>query len=241
MPASHACASCGLELARIRAAPDPIYALPIVVCPRCRLAVVRVKPRVVRAARRARRFTHAAAVIGAQAFLLAVFMLAISTPYLALEELTRVWRLPWSELASSWLAGSLDERVREDGAGQAVSMHAGFFVAATIGAGVWIASALAHWPRWRAHAALAATLALALLIPPHLEALHDWTYGRLSRPAGSRPPQVLWRLAAACLASALAVAGALPGRILLRVWRRQAAVLRFKRRRSLRKARRADA
>lgn len=195
----------------------------------------------VHAARRARRAAHSAAVLAAQGFLLGVFVLAIASPYLALEDLLRTWHLPWTDLAADWAGGTLGDRARDEAAGATVSMHAGFFVAASIGAGIWIASALVHWRRWRAHAALALVLALALLVPPQLAALHAWTLGRVIEPPGSRPPEVLWRLAAACLASTLAVAGALPGRILLRVWRRQAAVLRFKRRRSLRKTRSPNA
>jgi hypothetical protein len=32
---SHVCMGCGLDLARVRAAPDPHYGLPLVTCPRC--------------------------------------------------------------------------------------------------------------------------------------------------------------------------------------------------------------
>lgn len=45
MLANHPCASCGLELRRIAAPPDPVYGLPVVVCPRCGAAVVRRKHR----------------------------------------------------------------------------------------------------------------------------------------------------------------------------------------------------
>lgn len=41
MPLAHTCTSCGLDLSRIAAPLDPIYRLPIVVCPECRAAVVR--------------------------------------------------------------------------------------------------------------------------------------------------------------------------------------------------------
>ncbi len=43
MPISHTCPSCAHELARIRAIPDSIYALPIVTCPRCAHTCVRTK------------------------------------------------------------------------------------------------------------------------------------------------------------------------------------------------------
>lgn len=38
---SHVCARCGSELSHLRAPPDPIYGLPIVVCPGCGLVGVR--------------------------------------------------------------------------------------------------------------------------------------------------------------------------------------------------------
>lgn len=41
MRIAHTCACCGLDLSRERAPADPIYGLPIVVCPRCAQAVVR--------------------------------------------------------------------------------------------------------------------------------------------------------------------------------------------------------
>ncbi len=41
VPRSHTCPSCLTELGRIRAAPDPHYGLPVVVCPSCSLATVR--------------------------------------------------------------------------------------------------------------------------------------------------------------------------------------------------------
>ena len=43
MPVSHICPSCLTELGRVPALPDPHYALPVVVCPECEYATVRVK------------------------------------------------------------------------------------------------------------------------------------------------------------------------------------------------------
>jgi len=41
MAISHLCMSCGFDLARVRARPDPYYALPMVLCPDCGEAAVR--------------------------------------------------------------------------------------------------------------------------------------------------------------------------------------------------------
>ncbi len=42
---SHLCAGCGRELRAVAAPPDPVYALPVCVCPGCGLACVRRKHR----------------------------------------------------------------------------------------------------------------------------------------------------------------------------------------------------
>lgn len=42
---SHLCAGCGQELRRVSAPPDPVYALPVCICPGCGLACVRRKHR----------------------------------------------------------------------------------------------------------------------------------------------------------------------------------------------------
>lgn len=42
---SHPCAACGCELRRVAAPPDPVYALPVCVCPGCGRACVRRKHR----------------------------------------------------------------------------------------------------------------------------------------------------------------------------------------------------
>ncbi len=42
---SHLCAGCGVELRGVSAPPDPVYALPVCVCPGCGLACVRRKHR----------------------------------------------------------------------------------------------------------------------------------------------------------------------------------------------------
>lgn len=41
MPIAHTCTSCGLSLTRIAAPLDPIYRLPLVICPECRAPSVR--------------------------------------------------------------------------------------------------------------------------------------------------------------------------------------------------------
>ncbi|MCA9303577.1 MAG: hypothetical protein KC996_05595 [Phycisphaerales bacterium] len=52
MPLSHHCISCGTDLSWIRAIPDPVYQLPVVVCPSCSTACTRSKPAISIAIRR---------------------------------------------------------------------------------------------------------------------------------------------------------------------------------------------
>ncbi len=69
MAISHVCMGCGLDLARVRAAPEPHYGLPLVTCPRCAGACVRRHPSRI-GWRGARRLRRAAAGLAAQVAIL---------------------------------------------------------------------------------------------------------------------------------------------------------------------------
>jgi hypothetical protein len=125
---------CGLDLARVRAAPDPHYGLPMVTCPRCARACVRRHPS--RIGWRGRRCTRRAIVglAGQGAFLLASAaistMASISmaterfTPRVVVEEFMAVLRgdedllmsgplltagalVGWAMLVGVWLSATL--------------------------------------------------------------------------------------------------------------------------------------
>lgn len=58
MAISHLCTTCGLDLARVRAAVDPHYGLPLVCCPRCRHYQFRRKYPILRRWKQARRILN---------------------------------------------------------------------------------------------------------------------------------------------------------------------------------------
>ncbi len=125
---------CGLDLARVRAAPDPHYGLPMVTCPRCARACVRWHPSRI-GWRGQRRTRWAAAGLGAQVAVLLgsaaiTTMASISmaaerfTPRVVAEDFMAVLRgdedmlmsgplvaagalLGWGVLVGTWLSATL--------------------------------------------------------------------------------------------------------------------------------------
>jgi hypothetical protein len=74
MAISHLCTNCGSDLARIRARREPLYGLPLVVCPRCGICAVRRRHPLQRRYRSGKRLALSLAVLAAQLGLLAAFI-----------------------------------------------------------------------------------------------------------------------------------------------------------------------
>jgi hypothetical protein len=74
MPLTHHCISCGTDLSWIRAVPDPQYGLPIVVCPSCSTACTRRKPEILSAIRRFKLGLRTAVVLAVKLFMLALLL-----------------------------------------------------------------------------------------------------------------------------------------------------------------------
>lgn len=149
MPLAHSCASCGCDLSRVAAPLDPVYGLPVVVCPRCGEACARnsqagrVLPR---------RWSQAAR--GGAKILTAVLMLALmsgmaagacaAASELMLEAETTPWRV---------LLGAA--RISQDDEGyQAFKENGGLLalgVLASLGlvAGVYLMVAMPRVKRWK--------------------------------------------------------------------------------------------
>ncbi len=90
MPLSHVCPECGTDLARIRAEPDPRYALLLVRCPQCSRVSVRARDPIRELWRATRvRAGAAALLIGHAAFLV---FLATQFASVSFERLTRAIR-----------------------------------------------------------------------------------------------------------------------------------------------------
>lgn len=156
MRISHACAGCGADLTYVRAAPDPWYGLPVVVCAACRMAVVRRRPAALEAAKRYRQVR--AALCG---LIVRLWLLGISLPafLFATNVLTDTAMERWGGAISArgvW---------RDEGVVFKDPLHdqllgatgAGFWV------GAWVVGMLPHWRPWRAvmaFGALAGVIAL---------------------------------------------------------------------------------
>ncbi len=70
MPVHHACTSCGHDLTRIPARPDPFYRLPLVICPDCRTPAVRRRDPLITGFRTARKAVRAVLILFVQTALL---------------------------------------------------------------------------------------------------------------------------------------------------------------------------
>ncbi|MBX3406099.1 MAG: zinc ribbon domain-containing protein [Phycisphaeraceae bacterium] len=132
MRIAHTCANCGHDLSRLCALIDPVYGLPIVVCPRCREAVVRTSIPVRTRARQARRLVVSLAMLAFSVLLTTGFAGAvIGLSSVVFEQWVRAQR----NSAAPWT-------------------HEGFVVAAAVWAGlaltagVWTGAMLAHWRWW---------------------------------------------------------------------------------------------
>lgn len=77
MPISHICPHCGTELGRTAPVPDPAYGLPLVMCPRCGRHTPRQRPRrhpLPAMGRAVRRTTLSLLLLGASAAVLLMFV-----------------------------------------------------------------------------------------------------------------------------------------------------------------------
>lgn len=154
MRISHACAGCGSDLTYLRAAPDPHYHLPIVVCPSCDLAVVRRKPEMSRIAKRYRRGRSSWWALSNRVSLLVISLLVTvsATEALAIDALDR-----WNGVTKGWAPS-----FGEEGFVFRDPLHDRALIVAGIGfwVGSWLVGTLPHWNPWKAVGAFGALAAL---------------------------------------------------------------------------------
>lgn len=132
MRIAHTCARCGFDLSRLRAPVEPIYGLPVVVCPLCREAVVRRLHPVQARWRQARAALVSIVVLGATVVVAAIFAglligLSVGLRVVIVRALSRgevVW---------------LDEEV---------ILIGGLWCGAAVLAGAWLGVMLPHWRWW---------------------------------------------------------------------------------------------
>lgn len=148
MRIAHTCANCGLDLSRLSALRDPVYALPIVVCPRCREAVVRAVHPVLAGARQARRLAVSLARLTLTVILTTGFAGAlIGFSSLVEDQWSRARRgseMPWTH--------------------EAFIASVAVWTAVAVAAGVWLGVMLRHWRRWLVVPAWAALVAGLIVV-----------------------------------------------------------------------------
>lgn len=195
---SHLCARCGTELRHVAAPPDPVYALPVCVCPSCGLACVRRKhrmrtfPLAFRRLDRAFNLLALAAVIvtvsAGTSLALAIFMAHASAqrsagPFVAAYQSIR--SAPPEELLSMGL----------------ILASVSLIVAIS---GVLLGRVLHHWPTGRLIASWALLL-LMLSLTPMLGPIVDEDFAALRRDITRIWPSRLEALAACWCVTALGV------------------------------------
>lgn len=157
MAISHVCTGCGLDLAPQRAAPEPHYGLPVVVCRACGTASVRHR-RAETARRARRRLRHALGLLTIQ--LAAVFLIGL---------LMGVWCVGIGKSGITLLDAGRDLMDRLRGTGAAwpspAAGYAAFAVFSAV-AGLWLTVAFEHLGVVGAIARWALLLQAAVLVLP---------------------------------------------------------------------------
>jgi len=145
MAIAHICLGCGWDLARVRPVPDPRYALPLIVCPRCQKATTRARHPIWIAFRKFRRLDLTITALGIQIAM--AILLTIFTPF-------------------SSLAMVVGINGAQRGAYDSDLWWYYFWPLAVIGplTGAWLTAGFPHITRWRAFLGWYAYLCLIVLI-----------------------------------------------------------------------------
>lgn len=142
MPRSHVCFSCGLDLAPVRAVPDPHYALPVVVCPRCETASVRRRrDPVIQGYRAATRLTKSTSVLGLQALLTLVLLLGYGFTIFGLENLAQDLKVAPARLPIALIEG-ID--LTRWGARDRLAVLGASLVTTAAAGGAWLTAGFTH-------------------------------------------------------------------------------------------------
>jgi hypothetical protein len=200
VPHSHVCHECCLDLARVRARPEPRYRLPIVTCPRCGTVHVRREHPIARRGRAAARIALASVLVVVQLGLLAGLVAAATAVCVVFGD---------------------PPRLRAGQVAVAFAIGLGLL---PIAVGAWLTAGLPHWRRAVAFAAFA--LLVALLLAMDVVALPFAI--EMAATAGIPPRDWIrygggeWRdrLAILAVIMTVATAGIPVGALIVATWRR---------------------
>jgi hypothetical protein len=171
MRLAQVCAGCGATLTALRAPPEAVYGLKLIICPGCATRCIRRGNAVRRAWRRAVRVVWAGSVLLAQlalATMLLIFWIGVSR---RLQHMVMGWW--WNRARSS--AGEWWWRQWESERWVLVSM----LVVLPMATGLWLTACLTHWKRstvWLAWAGMTMGVVSVGMIPGRLARLvATWT------------------------------------------------------------------
>lgn len=134
---------CGLDLSRTRPRRDSRLALPIVICPECRWAIVRRRHPLATTWRASRRVTRAAAIVLLQLLLTCFFAAVVVSRS---RQLSDVIRANESTLVASLLASyTIDTTGGSPDTRQISVAAATIWLAVSVLTGAWLGAAFAHW------------------------------------------------------------------------------------------------
>ncbi len=239
---SHICTGCGSDLTARRAPPDPVYGLPVVVCPACQRPSVRTRASVERGFRRVRAAARSWLALLGQGVLLALVLTAVIAPYQRIEDLIlRNWRMGWVESARAIASGTLADETGDADAMALLGVPSGVFIVGAVALGAWIRFGLGHIRLPVAHGVWVVVAFLSLTVPPLVLLAQAEFIPHHRQIHGLTADERAGRLAASCLSALIAVAGTPLGRALDQAWRHQRSRLFAARRKQLRELRRPPA
>ncbi len=171
MALAHICCQCGFELARVRAAIDPHYGLPLVCCPGCGCQQVRRRHPAWLRWRQAQHFLQALTHGGIS--LLLLFVVIVFSLILAenlLGEIDASWQMFQQLLQAEY-------EITFNRVLDVLVIYCWLGVAAVTG-GAFVTGVLYHWKRWIAWGSWAAILLLMSLRPVvwawYRDLMHTW-------------------------------------------------------------------
>ncbi|MFG0251717.1 MAG: hypothetical protein ACF8NJ_02450, partial [Phycisphaerales bacterium JB038] len=143
MPLPHFCEQCGFDLTRVRPRTDPVYRLPLVLCPQCDAACVRRRHPLNARWRQIRR--------------------ALASCWVLAWQLALLCSLPGAVVALALLLAELQADGDIHGRSMGAMFSLGIATGLSIFAGIWLTLGFGHWRRWMAWLMWSGLLALVML------------------------------------------------------------------------------